>query len=75
MRYPTAAYRNECLFRRPVALTLRMSMNIDIDIGGERGSPTLTTSMMSVYLTDTGMGVRQYARYVNMIIASGMRRV
>ena len=52
-RYPTAANTNECLFHRPVALTLPMSVNI-----GNRGegvSPTLTASRMSVYFTVTGM--------------------
>ena len=28
--YQTAAYKDECLFHRPVALTLRMSVNLDI---------------------------------------------
>ena len=50
-RYPTAANINECSFHRPVALTLPMSVNIDIR--GEGGSPTLTTSRMNVYFTDT----------------------
>ena len=29
-RYPTAANNNECLYRRPIALTLPMPANIDI---------------------------------------------
>ena len=29
-RCPTAANNNECLFHRPIALNLRMSVNIDI---------------------------------------------
>ena len=40
------------LFRRPVALTLPMS--VSIDIRGQGGSPTLTTSRMNAYVTDTG---------------------
>ena len=43
---------NECVFHRPVALTLPMS--VSIDIRGEGGSPTLTTSRRSVYSTETG---------------------
>ena len=43
-RYDTAADKDECLSHRPVALTLRMSMNIDIR--GEVRSPTWTTSRM-----------------------------
>ena len=41
-----------CLFHRPIALTLRMSVNIYIR--GDGASPTLTTSRMSDYFTDTG---------------------
>ena len=41
-RCPTAASTNVCLFHRP------------IDIRGDGGSPTLTTSRTSVYFTDTG---------------------
>ena len=33
-RYPTAANTNECVFHRPIALTLAMSVNIDIRGGG-----------------------------------------
>ena len=44
---------SQCLFHRPTALTLRMSMNRDIRGDGE--SPTLTTSWMSVYSTDPGI--------------------
>ena len=32
-------------------------MSVNIDIGGEGGSPTLTTSRMSVYFTDTGITI------------------
>ena len=53
-RYPAAAHRNECLFIRPIALTFAMSVNIDIR--GEGVRPTLATSRMSVYLSDTGIG-------------------
>ena len=52
-RCPAAANQNECLFIRPIALTFDMSVNIDIK--GEGLRPTLTTSRMSVYLSDTGM--------------------
>ena len=54
-RYPTAAHHNECSFHRPVGLTLPMS--VKIDIRGEGGSPTLTTSSMSVYFADTGITI------------------
>ena len=52
-RYPAAANENECLFIRPIALTSAMSVNIDIR--GEGVRPTLKTSRMSVYLSDTGI--------------------
>ena len=51
-RYTTAANKHERLFHRPIALTLPMSVNIDIR--GQGGSATLTTSRMSVYFTDAG---------------------
>ena len=44
------ADKQKLLFHRPAALTLPMSVNI---VFGERGSPTLTTSRMSVYFADT----------------------
>ena len=50
-RCPTAADKNEGLFHRPIALTSRMSVNIDIRADG--GSPTLTTSRTRAYFTDT----------------------
>ena len=50
--YPAAANKNKCLFIRPLALTCAMSVNIDIR--GEGARPTLTTSRMSVYSSDTG---------------------
>ena len=53
-KIPTAANKHEYLFHRPVALTFAMSMNIDIKREGVR--PTLKTSRMSVYLSDTGIG-------------------
>ena len=52
LRYPTAPTTKECLFHRPIALTLLMSVNIDIR--GDGGSPTSTTSRMSVHFTDAG---------------------
>ena len=52
--YPAAANKNECSFIRPLALTFAMSVNIDIR--GEGVRPTLKTSRMSVYLSDTGIG-------------------
>ena len=51
--YHTIPYYTECLFIRPIALTFAMSVNIDIR--GEGVRPTLKTSRMSVYLSDTGM--------------------
>ena len=54
---PTAANTNECLLCRPIALTLRMSVSIDIK--GDGGSPTLTTSRMSDYFADAGSTFRQ----------------
>ena len=50
---PAAANKNECLFIRLLARTCAMSVNIDIRGRGVR--PTLKTSRMSVYLSDTGM--------------------
>ena len=52
-RCQTAANEPECVFHRPMALTLCASVNIDIR--GDGGSPTLTTSRMSGPFTDTGM--------------------
>ena len=52
-RHQTAAKTNNCLFHRPIALTLGMSMNIDIR--GQGGSPTLTTSRIKVHFADTGI--------------------
>ena len=52
-RCTTVANKYVCLFHRLVALTLPVSVNIDIK--GEGGSPTLTASRMSVYFTDTGI--------------------
>ena len=57
-RCPTAANQNECLFHRPIALTLHVSVNIGI--GGNGWSPTLTTSRMSVYFTDAGIGQQAF---------------
>ena len=54
-KIPAAANKSECLFIRPVALTCAMSVNIDIR--GEGVRPILTTSRMSVYLSDTGITV------------------
>ena len=56
--YSTAANKNECLFIRPIALTFAMSVNIDIR--GEGVRPTLTTSRMSVYLSDTGISLNSF---------------
>ena len=42
---------HECLFHRPAALTLSMSVNIDIR--GDGGSPTMSTCRTSVYFADT----------------------
>ena len=39
---PLQPAQNECLLHRPIALTLRVSVNIDIR--GQGGSPTLTRS-------------------------------
>ena len=50
-RCPTAANKNECLCHRPIALTLRVSVNIDVR--GDGVSPTLTASRMGAYFTDT----------------------
>ena len=57
-RCPTAANKNECLFPRPIVLTLRMS--VTIDIGGDGGSPTMSTCRMSVYFADTGMTLERW---------------
>ena len=51
-RYPAAANKHESIFIRPIALACAMSVNIDIR--GEGVRPTLKTSRMSVYLSDTG---------------------
>ena len=63
-RYPTAANNNEWIFHRPIALTLHVSVNINIlRDGGSR--PTLTTSRMSDYFRrryDSWFDVAQYER-------------
>ena len=41
------------VFHRPIALASLMSVNVDIR--GDGGSPTLTTTRVSVYFTDAGM--------------------
>ena len=65
-RHTTAANKNKCLFHRPVAVTLPMSVNIDIR--GEGVRPTVTTRRMSVYFTDTG-------NRANLVIANIIRQM
>ena len=48
-RCPTAANKNECLFHRPIALTLRISVKLTLGGMGDGGSPTQTTSRVNVY--------------------------
>ena len=49
------------------ALRVTLSMSVNIDITGARMRPTLTTSWMSVYSSDTGITIYYY--YVLCIIS------
>ena len=59
---------NECLFHRPVALDLRMSMTLDTR--GGRSIPTRTTCRVSVYFTETSIIIQTtvYEHYTHIII-------
>ena len=66
-----AAYKNKCLFRRPISLSLRVSLTLGM--AGGRGSPRRATCRMSVYFTDTGMNACELsAAVVNFDVETGI---
>ena len=61
-----AAYKHECLFHRPIALSLRVSLTLGM--AGGRGSPRRATCRMSVYFTDTGNNNNNNSNSIIIII-------